>query len=190
MYTRFTTLFSYDSHPLIFAGVNALGNREVVIGFDLHKADFALSTDFVVLLGNLLEYACPDVIERSVYTCGEDAMINITANIKNVKVTTPQGEEIYVDASADVATVRLDRVGSYTVRLMSSDVEKTYRLYAGAAPEESAPVQTEAAFSLAGEREYERTDGEFDPLTILFVCLAVLFIADWMVYCYEKYQLR
>ena len=30
MYTRFTTLFSYNSNPLIFAGTNALGNREVV----------------------------------------------------------------------------------------------------------------------------------------------------------------
>lgn len=190
MYTRFTTLFSYDSHPLIFAGVNGLGNREVVVGFDLHKADFALSTDFVVLLGNLLEYSCPDVIERSGYVCGEEAAINITANIKNVKVTTPRDEEIYVDTSTDVATFRLGQVGTYTVTLLSSDVEKTYKLYSGAPAEEGNPVQSGKAFSLAGEREYERTDGEFDPLTIFFVCLAVIFIADWMVYCYEKYQLR
>ena len=65
MYTKFTTLFSYGVDPLIFAGVNGLGNREVVIAFDLHKADFALSTDFVALLGNLLSYSCPDVIEAA-----------------------------------------------------------------------------------------------------------------------------
>ena len=36
----------------------------------------------------------------------------------------------------------------------------------------------------------EKTDGEYDPLVLLFVLLAVVFSADWMVYCYEKYQLR
>ncbi|MBQ8311409.1 MAG: BatA and WFA domain-containing protein [Clostridia bacterium] len=190
MYTRFTTLFSYDSHPLIFAGVNGFGNREVVIGFDLHKADFSLSTDFVALLGNLLEYSCPDVIERSEYTCGEDVAINITANIRNVKVTTPLGEEIYIDTSSGVATFRLGHVGTYMVSLLASDVEKNYKIYSGAPAEEGNPVQSGEAFSLSGVQEYERTDGEFDPLMIFFVCLAVILIADWMVYCYEKYQLR
>ena len=43
---------------------------------------------------------------------------------------------------------------------------------------------------LSGERVDIGTDGEFDPLMLLFACLALLFIADWGVYCYEKYQLR
>ena len=190
MYSRFTTLFSYDSNPLIFAGVNAMGNREVVIGFDLHKADFSLSTDFVVLLGNLLEYSCPDVITHSDYVCGDDLEINLTANMKNVKLLSPSGEEIYVDISATPATVKLDRAGSYTVKLMAAGVEKSYKVYSGADRDESDPVATESAFSLEGERQFERSDGEFDPLVILLISLALLFCADWMVYCYEKYQLR
>lgn len=190
MYTRFTTLFSYDSYPLIFAGVNGLGNREVVVGFDLHKADFSLSTDFVALLGNLLEYSCPDVIEHSDYICGEDVTINLTANIKNVKVLTPEGEEMYLDTSSDVAVFTPDQVGTYTVNLMSSGVEKNYRIYSGAPAQESDPTASEDRFSLEGEQQFERSDGEYDPITILFISLALIFTADWMVYCYEKYQLR
>ncbi len=190
MYTRFTTLFSYDSNPLIFAGVNALGNREVVIGFDLHKTDFSLSTDFIALLGNLLEYSCPDVIERADYVCGEDAAINLTGNIKNVKAIAPDGEEIYIDCSTDPAILPLDRVGSYTVKLLASGEERSYNLYSNAPEGESNPVQTEASFALAGERQYERSDGEYDPLIVILICLALIFTADWMVYCYEKYQLR
>ena len=189
-YTRFTTLFSYDSYPLIFAGVNGLGNREVVVGFDLHKADFSLSTDFVALLGNLLEYSCPDVIEHSDYICGEDVTVNLTANIKNVKVLTPEGEEMYLDTSSDVAIFTPDQVGTYTVNLMSSGVEKNYRIYSGAPAQESDPTASEDRFSLEGEQQFERSDGEYDPITILFICLALIFTADWMVYCYEKYQLR
>lgn len=190
MYTRFTTLFSYDSNPLIFAGVNGLGNREVVIGFDLHKADFSLSADFVPLLGNLLEYSCPDILERSGYTCGEEVEINLTANIKNVKAIAPDGEELYIDTSTDIGVFELDRAGTYTVKLLASGVEKIYRVYSGAPLSESDPVQSEESFSLVGEQQYERTDGQFDPVIILFICLALIFIADWMVYCYEKYQLR
>ena len=190
MYTRFTTLFSYDSNPLIFAGVNALGNREVVIGFDLHKADFSLSTDYIALLGNLLEYSCPDILERSGYVCGENAEINITANVENVKAIAPDGEEIYIDCSTDPALLPLDRVGSYTVKLISSGEERAYSIYSSAPEDESDPTVAEDSFALAGEREYERSDGEFDPLVIILISLALIFIADWMVYCYEKYQLR
>ena len=190
MYTRFTTLFSYDSNPLIFAGVNALGNREVVIGFDLHKADFSLSTDFIALLGNLLEYSCPDVIERADYVCGEDVEINLTGNIKNVKAVAPNGEEIYIDCSADPAHLSLDLVGSYTVKFLSSGEERSYNIYSNAPEGESALSQSDASFSLVGERQYERSDGEYDPLIVILICLALIFTADWMVYCYEKYQLR
>ena len=190
MYTKFTTLFSYNSHPLIFAGVNALGNREVVFGFDLHKTDLPLSSDFAPLVCNLLAYSCPDVLDRTDYVCGENVNINITANMKNVKAISPDGEEIYIDNSADIGVLHLERVGTYTIRFMQSGEEKKYKIYSASPDEESNPASTGESFSLLGEQQYERTDGEYDPLTLLFVCLALLFIADWMVYCYEKYQLR
>ena len=190
MYAKFTTLFSYESNPLIFAGTNAMGNREVVVGFDLHKADFSLSVDYVPLIGNLLEYSCPDVLDRTSYSSGEDVNINITANVINVKAISPDGEEIYVDSSTDIGVLHLEKVGTYIVRVTTHDAVKEYNLYSATPEEESAPTSVENNYSLVGEQEYVKTDGEFDPLVILFVCLALVFCADWMVYCYEKYQLR
>lgn len=190
MYTKFTTLFSYNAHPLIMAGVNALGNREVVFGFDLHKTDLPLSSDFAPLICNLLAYTCPDVLDRTDFVCGEDANVNITANMKNVKGISPDGEEIYIDNTTDIGVLHLDKVGTYTVRFFVAGEEKNYQIYASAPEEESNPVSSGESFSLTGEQQYEKTDGTYDPLMILFICLALLFIADWMVYCYEKYQLR
>ena len=190
MYTKFTTLFSYNAHPLIFAGVNALGNREVVFGFDLHKTDLPLSSDFAPLVCNLLAYSCPDVLDRTDYVCGEDVNINITANMKNVKAISPDGEEIYIDNTADIGVLHLERVGTYTIRFIVSGEEKNYQIFSSSPDSESNPTLSGESFSLLGEQQYERTDGEYDPLLILFLCLALLFIADWMVYCYEKYQLR
>ena len=190
MYTQFTTLFTYDSNPVIFAGVNALGNREVVFGFDLHKSDLPLSSDFTPLISNLLEYSCPDILDSTSFICGEEAEINITANIDSVKTISPDGEENYLDTSTDIATLPLDRVGTYTVKVNALGSERVYRLYAAAPEEESNPTSVGADFSVTGVQTYEKTDGEYDPLALLFVLLAVVFAADWMVYCYEKYQLR
>ncbi len=191
IYTKFTTLFSYDSNPLIFAGVNALGNREVVVGFDLHKADFSLSTDFIPLVGSLLSYACPDALDKTEYVAGEDVHVNVTANITTVKGISPDGEEIYIDTSTDIGVLHLDKVGTYTVRVTKQDgAVEEYKLFAGAPAAESDPVTFGGDFSLVGEQQFIKTDGEYDPLVIIFILLALAFIADWGVYCYEKYQLR
>ena len=190
MYTKFTTLFSYNAHPMIMAGVNALGNREVVFGFDLHKTDLPLSSDFAPLICNLLTYTCPDVLDRTDYVCGEDVNVNITANMKNVKAISPDGEEIYIDNTTDICVLHLDKVGTYTIRFFAMGEEKNYKIYASSPDDESNPALVGESFALSGEKQYEKTDGTYDPLMILFVCLALLFIADWMVYCYEKYQLR
>lgn len=190
MYTQFTTLFSYDSNPVIFAGVNALGNREVVFGFDIHKSDMALSTDFVPLVSNLLKYSCPSIVDSASYVSGDELRINITANIESVKVTSPDGEEKYIDTSSDVGSMTLDRVGTYNIKVVASDGEKNYDVYAAAPVSESDPTDMGGDFSVMGEMTFEKTDGQYDPIVLLFILLAVVFCADWMVYCYEKYQLR
>lgn len=190
MYTQFTTLFSFDSNPMILAGVNGLGNREVVFAFDLHKSDLALSTDFTPLISNLLEYSCPALVDRSDYLCGEDLNINITANIDSVKVTSPNGAENYIDTSTDIGVLSLDKVGTYTLVFTVAGEQKTYQIYAAAPVSESNPADVGTDFSLVGEQTYEYTDGQYDPIVVLFIMLAIVFMADWMVYCYEKYQLR
>ncbi|MBR1974387.1 MAG: BatA and WFA domain-containing protein [Clostridia bacterium] len=190
MYLQFNTLFSYDSNPLIFAGANALGNRQVVFGFNFNESDFALSTDFVMLMRNLLSYSFPNVIEETNYIAGEEALINILANAENIKATAPSQKEIYINSDGATALLKLDEVGTYVISMTIAGEESRYKIYAGANPIESKPAVKEAEFVLVGEREDKKIDGEFDAMMVLFILLAVLFIADWGVYCYEKYQLR
>ena len=44
--------------------------------------------------------------------------------------------------------------------------------------------------SLEGTLQNEYKDGIYDKLIIFFIVLLVIYMADWMVYCYEQYQLR
>lgn len=190
MYLNFHTLFSHNSNPLIFAGTNGLGHRQVVFGFDIHQSDLALSPDFPIIMRNLLEYSFPDVLEKSSFTVGEEAVVNLTASTESVKAFAPSGKEVYANTDGATATFKLEEVGTYTVNVKTADAEMNYKIYSCAHPDESAPTVEEERFALYGERTYDTRDGEFDPQVILFVCLALLFIADWGVFCYEKYQLR
>ena len=190
MYLNFHTLFTYDSNPIIFAGANGLGNRQVVFAFDVHESDIALSTDFVMLIGNLVEYSFPDVIDSSDYVAGEEVLVNITSTMESVKAIAPSGEEVYMESDGTTATLKLSEVGTYRVIVTEGGRNNEYPVYAAAPLSESVPVVTEGDFSLSGEREDCKIDGKYDPSTLLFVMLVLLFLADWGVYCYEKYQLR
>ena len=190
MYLNFHTLFTYDSNPIIFAGANGLGNRQVVFAFDVHESDIALSTDFVMLIGNLVEYSFPDVIDSSDYVAGEEVLVNITSTMESVKAIAPSGEEVYMESDGTTATLKLSEVGTYRVIVTEGGRNNEYPVYAAAPLSESVPVVSEGDFSLSGEREDCKIDGKYDPSTLLFVMLVLLFLADWGVYCYEKYQLR
>ncbi len=190
MYLNFYTLFTYDSNPLIFAGANGLGNRQVVFAFDLHESDIVLSTDFVILIRNLVEYSFPDVIDSSNYVAGDEVVVNVTPTMESVKAISPSGEEVFMESDGTTATLDLGEVGTYKVVIIEGGRSSEYPVYSAAPLSESVPDVAEEDFSLSGEREDLKIDGRYDPSTLLFVLFVLLFIADWGVYCYEKYQLR
>ncbi|MBQ9116847.1 MAG: VWA domain-containing protein, partial [Clostridia bacterium] len=64
LYRNFTTVLSYKGNPLLFAGTNSYGNRQVVFAFDLHDSNLPLLLDYLVLTRNLLDYSFPEVVEK------------------------------------------------------------------------------------------------------------------------------
>ena len=66
-----------------------------------------------------------------------------------------------------------------------------YHIYSAFADAEKDPVtETEGKISLTGTASDEGLTGIYDKLVLFFIALAVIMAADWVVYCYEKYQLR
>jgi hypothetical protein len=84
----------------------------------------------------------------------------------------------------------LSECGSYKITVTVSRVPREYYVFAALPEGESDPVPTADAIGLVGDAVEGGFDGKFDPTFILFIALALIFIADWTVYCYEKYQLR
>ncbi len=186
----FIRLFSYGNSPVIFAGTNEYGNREVVFAFSLHETDFALNPNFSILSSNLMKYTFPQRLTKSTYFSGERVSINVPSNCDSIKVVSPSGATDYLDTDRDVAEFALSEVGNYTITFMNGNSESVVNVRADLPMEERLPLVSEASFSIVGEAENNARDGVYDDLLYLFIILAVLYIADWMVYCYEQYQLK
>ena len=188
----FSTLISCEGNPLVFAGANIYGNREVVFAFDLKDAaSFTLSDSYVTLVSNLIDYSFPSVIERASYFSGDTVQINMLAGAESVKVVTPRGREIYLDTSVALNEYQIGEVGTYTVSLvMKNKSEKVVHFYSAIPIGERHSSGETHEFDLAGEAVKGGYDGYYDLMLVLVIMLIVVSIADFGVYCYEQYQLR
>ena len=190
LYSNFTTLFSYKGHPVIFAGANSYGNREVVFAFDLHKSNLPVLYDYIVMMRNLIDYSFPEIVEKTDYYCGEEVTVNALANCDSIRVDTPLGNVTFLDAETATNYFTLDEVGVYTVTMTMGQQQKSINLYSAMAKGESNPAVSQESIEIQGQASAEKLDGLYDTLTLLVILLACVFFADWGVYCYEKHQLR
>lgn len=190
LYRNFTTIATCDGNPVIFAGSTDSGCREVVFAFDLHDSSLPLLMDYLILINNFLNYSFPVVIEETSYICGDTIALNVTSDCDSIRVESPKGNVSYLDVSSEITYLETSEVGTYTLTMMCGDEIKVFKIYVGMPEDESAPALMSTEISLAGVQENDYSDGIYDKLIILFILLAVVYVADWMVYCYEQYQLR
>ncbi len=187
---NFSTVLSYDGNPVLFAGLNDNKKREVVFAFDFHKSDFILTVNYITIIRNLLEYTFPSMVDQTAYECGAPFAINVLSDSKSVRIDTPTGDIVNFGAENDFVEYTLTEVGTYKITQIIGEEVKSVYVYGNLPMSERASIVNEAEFSLSGTPSSERRDGRYEDLMILFILLALLFIADWGVYCYEQYQLR
>ena len=190
LYKEFTSLYTYQGNPVIFAGTNSFGNREVVFAMDLHKSNIALSFDYSAIMRNLIEYSFPDIIEKTGYIVEDTLEVNVVANCESIRIDSPSGSVKYLDTSRAVSECTLNEVGTYTVTVTVAGTPRTFNIYAESRESERESTVYVEEISIAGQAGNGGFDGKYDMMTALFITLAVLFFADWGVYCYEKHQLR
>jgi hypothetical protein len=191
LYRNFTTVLTHDGNPLVFAGTNSYGNRQVVFAFDLHDSDFAMSQDYILLCRNLLNYTFPTIVDETSYYGGDTVYINVLPGCDSVRIDAPDGNVVYLEATGDSVEYDLTKVGTYKITMFAGSTERSScNVYCQLPLNERFISVSETSFIISGQATNKSIDGKYDDLLILFILLAVLFVADWMVYCYEQYQLR
>ena len=188
---NFTSVMSVSGDDLVFAGLNANNDRQVVFSFRIKDSNMGLTDDFLILVRNLMEYSFPSVLNETTYVCGDTVTVNVVSGCEGIVVTTPSGVRTTLDTyETDVCEIIARETGTYTftVKLRGRDERDIYA-YAAVPEIESRNIDG-GAIAIAGEREFNQIDGFYDNLTVFFIAIAVLVLADWGVYCYEQYQLR
>ncbi len=190
-YREFAEVAYCGNDPVILAGTNSYGNREVVFGIDLiETSDFALSFNGRIILYNLLQYTFPSLVDISKLYCGEALSINMLPNCSSIRVVSPSGKAEYVNTSEAVIQYELTEVGEYTVTAVIGNNRQSAKIYSQLPVAERTVNATESSFVIEGEPSNAKRDGIYEDLLYAFIILAVIVVADWAVYCYEQYQLR
>ena len=191
--SKFSTLITCEGNPLLFAGTNIYGNREVVFAFDLRdSARFTLLSDCTTLVSNMLSYSFPEVVDDTSFYCGDILQVNMISGCQGVRIESPLGNVSYPDTTAGISEEELTEVGVYNIYLMMKDnSERHVTVYASLPKlERQTSVVENSEFILEGMPEEAHLFGIIDDLMIIFIILAVIAVADYGVYCYEQYQLR
>lgn len=190
LYRKFSTLLTHDGNPLLFAGTNSYGSRELVVAFDLHKSNLPVTADYTTLIGNMFSYTFPNAFEKTSYVCGETVRLNVPAKCNSIRVDSPMENVSYLGTGGDECELYLSEAGLYTVTMLAGGSERKFYIFAELPENERIPVVAEEAFSVRGEPSEAGKSGTYEDLLAWFILLAVLAAADWGVYCYEQYQLR
>lgn len=178
-----------NNNPLILAGINENNDKEVLFTFDLRDSNIALRLDYLILLRNLYRYSLPSVLDQTMYTTGDTLSVNVLNGCTALVLTAPSGKLTPLVTGSRVAETVLNESGPYYVTATISDEDCVYSLYAGVPVSESGSGEL-TAISISGTRSNDYTDGYYDRIIVYLILLAVFFMADWGVYCYEQYQLR
>lgn len=187
----FTTVMSVGGDAVVFAGLNANNDRQVVFAFRIGDTNFGLSDDFLILTRNLMNYSFPSVLDETVYTCGDTMDVNVVPGCENIVVVSPSGKSTTLDTIGnDICEVLLNETGVYTLNVKISGNNEMQLCTFACVPEAESRSDVGGAMLLSGKREFNYSDGFYDDLLAFFIVIAVLLLADWAVYCYEQYQLR
>lgn len=190
LYKNFTTLLTYEGNPIVFTGLTDKGCREVVFAFDLHDSNLPLLMDYLLFTKNLLDYSFPEILEKSLYTCGDIVEVNVLSNCDSIRIESPKGNISYLDTSLEIADFVVSEAGTYNITVVIGDEVKEIQIYVSLPTNESFNDEEIQEMSLQGELENNYSDGIYNKLIIFFIILAVIYLADWVVYCYEQNHLR
>ena len=181
---------TYNNLPMVFAGKNDAGQREIVFSFDLHDSDFGLKYDWICLLKNFLDYSNPKLINEFSYEVTDVLTFAVSDKMKSLSIFTPDSKlEPFTIIGKDYVTYQLDMVGTYSIEIEYDDgTVKQINIFAQFPKEESNSIAVDTKnYQLSTNELTVKGDGLFDNILPIVIAAAIFFAADWILYAHEQY---
>ena len=188
--SNFTTILTCDNVPVVFAGRNENGQRQIVFAFDLHNSNLPLLFDYVALMRNFIDYANPRLMTDFDYEIGESAILTVPDEVTNLNITLPDGKSEPIHYGKEEAfSYELTQVGTYTLTATFGDgTSKVVRFYSHNAYKESDPhPAAEGTYGMVLNESRTRADGIWDNILPIVIAAALFFAGDWILYAHEQY---
>ena len=184
----FTTILTYDNLPFVFAGRNALSQREIVFNFDLHDSDFPLLADFVTLMRNCINYSNPSILTEFNYKAHDVVTFSFPDVATSAKIVTPSNKEEYVEAQ-DIQSYVLEEVGTYQIEVsLLTGKTRTMKLYSAFPTSESKPLPVaEQVFKITVDSQATKAVRLFDAILPVAIVAALFLLTDWIIYSHEQF---
>lgn len=188
--SSYTVLMYYQNYPMIFAGVNSNGNRQVVFSFDLHDSNLPLLLDYIILFNNMVKYSLPSLCEQTSFYCGDELILNNVPNLEKIRLNTPSGYSTYLTIEDGFAKYRLTEIGTYEIKATVNGIIKTYKIFVAFPLTEQNPIETIEKIELIGIKDNIAFDSTYDIQWILFIVVLFICLAEWGLYLYEQRKVR
>ena len=190
LYRDFTTIMTCDNIPVMFAGRNENGQRQVVFAFDLHNSNLPLLFDYIAFMRNFVDYANPRLMNQFDYEIGEQAVFSIPDEVTSLQIAMPDGktEPIRYNGQETFA-YELGQIGSYALKAnYQNGTDKVVYFYSHNDYSESDPKPAaEGSYGLAVNENAVRADGIWDNILPIVIAAALFFAGDWILYAHEQY---
>lgn len=197
-YTRFTIdddltpILTYNNLPVVFAGKNSKGQREVNIGFDIETSNISMKYDFLRLLFNFTKYSNPKVMTKFDYSVGSKTTFSLPDNLDRITIVTPTGKEETIEkGNDDYSEYTFEEAGTYDIKVTytsTSQASEEMKVYSSFSIEEGDPLVVETkSYKLALKDDAKKGDAIYDTLLWVVIACAVLFATDWILYAHEQY---
>ncbi len=190
LYKDFTTVLTCDNIPVLFAGRNENGQRQVVFAFDLHDSNLPLLFDYVAFMRNFVDYANPRLMNLFDYEIGDQAIFTIPDEVTTLSIEMPDGTvEPIRYGGTETFAYALDQIGSYALTAnYDGGSSKVVRFYSHNDYRESDPKpMPEGTYGLTVSEKTVRQDGLWDNILPIVIAAALFFVGDWILYAHEQY---
>ncbi len=184
--------------PVVLAGRSEAGARRMLLMFDLHDSNLPLLTDYVFLIGNMLDYSTPAMLEIYAYDAGTPISAKVLPFCEEVFLQTPADGILRIPFDTTHADFSASRPGVYTLLQKLTNGSAQYCDFYAHMPfaeGNTAPAidprrlafSVDPAVSAEAAAGQDGEEGTYNPLPLLEALLLLILIIECVVYNREQF---